>query len=291
MAAADCARACLVLVTRPGPAGQRLSSELRARGQGALWWPAFDLLAPDDLEPLHELLQRLDRFDLVVFVSAAAVRGLAALDGWGPWPRRTAIAAPGAGTLGLARSLLPGAAEARGIVPAFARSASAGEPSGGVSSGSEALWEALRVHSPTPRQALIVRAESGREWLGERLRETGCQVAYASVYRRVVHSPSPEQRAALAAAFGAGLRAASVVTSSEAVAALDRQLAEAPGAKGWVRQGLALSSHPRIGEALRAAGYGEVRPCEPTADGVMDALVTSDAGPPAEAQRAKAGAR
>jgi uroporphyrinogen-III synthase len=82
-----------------------------------------------------------------------------------------------------------------------------------------------------------------------------------------------------------------VVTSSEAVAALDRQLAEAPGADSWVRRGLALSSHARIGEALRAAGYGEVRPCEPTADAVLDALAASRAGLPAQAPGEKAGAR
>jgi uroporphyrinogen-III synthase len=74
----------LALVTRPGEAGQRLSSALRDRGQDALWWPAFDLLAPAELEPLQALLRSLGQFDLAVFVSAAAVRGLAALDLCGP---------------------------------------------------------------------------------------------------------------------------------------------------------------------------------------------------------------
>jgi uroporphyrinogen-III synthase len=119
---------------------------------------------------------------------------------------------------------------------------------------------------------LIVRAESGRDWLAERLREGGCQVQYASVYRRVVHVPSPEQRAALAVCRGRGDRALPIVTSSEAVAALDRQLGETPDAKAWLRQGLALCSHPRIEQTLRAAGYPEVRECEPTAAGVLEAI-------------------
>ncbi len=274
----DASRGCLVLVTRPGEAGQRLSSQLRARAQGALWWPAFDLLAPADLEPLQALLQRLDRFDLVVFVSAAAVRGLAALDGSTPWPHRTAIAAPGANTLQLARDLMPGASAARAIGPAA-----------GAQPGSEALWEALRADT-LPRQALIVRAESGREWLGERLREAGCQVVYASVYRRVVHGPSPEQRAALDAARAAGVRAACLVTSSEVVAALDRQLADETDARAWLRQGLALGSHARIVEALRAAGYGDVRECEATADGVLQAMGVSAEAAGTQALVAKAGA-
>jgi uroporphyrinogen-III synthase len=92
------------------------------------------------------------------------------------------------------------------------------------------------------------------------------------VYRRVVHIPGPEQRAALAACRGAGDRAVPVITSSEAVAALDRQLGETPDAPAWLRQGLALCSHPRIAQALHSAGYGEVLECEPSAQGVLDAL-------------------
>jgi len=67
-------RGTLALVTRPGEPGQRLSTALRDRGQRALWWPAFDLLAPAELEPLQALLQRLAEFELAVFVSPAAVR-------------------------------------------------------------------------------------------------------------------------------------------------------------------------------------------------------------------------
>ena len=49
---------------------------------------AFDLLAPAELEPLQALLQRLAEFELAVFVSPAAVRGLSALDLCGPCPSR-----------------------------------------------------------------------------------------------------------------------------------------------------------------------------------------------------------
>jgi len=258
----------VVVVTRPGEAGQRLSCALRDRGQAALWWPAFELLAPDELGPLHAVLRDLARFDLVVFVSAAAVRGLAGLDGCGQWPPGTAIAAPGASTLQLARSLLPGAAAARSIGPAAETR----------QSGSEALWEALREQATPPRLALIVRAETGREWLGDRLREAGCRVEYASVYRRVVHTPSAEQRAALGACRAAGRRAIALVTSSEAVAALDRQLGESPEAKAWLREGLALCPHPRIAQALRAAGYAEVIECELSAAAVVDAIRNSRRG-------------
>jgi uroporphyrinogen-III synthase len=270
----------VVLVTRPGEAGQRLSGALRDRGQPALWWPAFELLAPAELEPLQTLLRGLARFDLVVFVSAAAVRGLAALDGGVRWPPGTAIAAPGSSTLRLARSLLSGAAEARGIEP----------QADTVQPGSEGLWEVLQREPEAARSVLIVRADAGREWLGDRLREAGCRVEYASVYRRVVHSPSPEQHAALAACRAAGIGAVPVVSSTEAVAALDRQLGESPEARAWLRQGPALCSHPRIAQALRAAGYADVIECELSAAGVADAIGGFRRGRPA-ARRAEARAR
>jgi uroporphyrinogen-III synthase len=270
-------RGAIALVTRPGEAGQRLACALRDRGQSALWWPAFDLLAPADVEPLQTMLQQLAEFDLVVLVSPAAVRGLAALDVCGKWPVTTRIAAVGGGTLHLAHGLLPGAQAARSIAPA------ADAPQG----GSEGLWEALRREREPPRRVLIVRAETGREWLGDRLREAGCQVEYAGVYRRVVHIPSREQRAALAASQG-GDRVAAIVSSSEAVAALDRQFSETPDAKAWLRQGLALCSHPRIANALRTAGYSVVRECELTASGVLEAMDGAGTGArdpgPAEAR-------
>jgi len=130
---------------------------------------------------------------------------------------------------------------------------------------------------------LIVRAEAGREWLGERLREAGCRVEYAAVYRRVIHSPSGEQRAALAATCSVGDRAVVMLTSSEAVAALDRQLTEGPEIQSWLRRGRALCSHPRIAQAALAAGYSEARECEPTAAAVMQAIDGAGRGEPAQA--------
>jgi len=256
---------CLVLVTRPGEAGESLSAALREAGQRALWWPTFDLLAPEQPEPLRALLRHLAEFDLVVFVSPAAVRGLAAHDLGSGWPAGTAIAAAGPSTLALARSLLPGAATAR----------IAGLASGAQESGSEALWEGLQTEAALPRRVLIVRAESGREWLGERLREAGCRVEYASVYRRVVHMPDQAQAAALAARCSAGDCAACVLTSSESVGALDRQLEGLAEVRAWLRQGLALCSHSRVMHAVRAAGYARVIECQPTVDSVLQALAAA----------------
>jgi uroporphyrinogen-III synthase len=251
-----------VIVTRPGEAGQRLSAGLRDLGLAALWWPVFDLLPPLDASALQSMAQRLAEFDLVIFVSPASVRGWANLDLCAQWPAATAIAGVGATTLQLARSALPGAGAARGIAPCADT----------VLAGSEGLWEALRRQTPLPRHVLIVRAESGREWLADRLREAGAQVEYASVYRRLMHAPSPEQRAALGACVATATDAATIMTSSEAVAALDSQLEQAQDLQAWLRQGLVLASHPRIAQALVSAGYGRVQQCEPEILQVAEAI-------------------
>jgi uroporphyrinogen-III synthase len=66
--------------------------------------------------------------------------------------------------------------------------------------------------------------------------------------------------------------AATIMTSSEAVAALDSQLEQAQDLQAWLRQGLVLASHPRIAQALVSAGYGRVQQCEPEILQVAEAI-------------------
>ncbi len=238
----------LVLVTRPGASGRRLSAQLRAGGESAridaLWWPAFELRPAAEREVLRRRLQGLDRYDLVVLVSPGAVEALAGLFE-GRWPTATRLAAVGQATLQSACATLPGAAEAPRVAPAAAES------------GSEGLWEALAL-GPPPRRVLIVRAESGREWLADRLREAGAEVESLAAYQRLEHAPSALQWAALRSAVAAGTAPVLAVSSSEAVEVLERQFADLPGLPALLRQQAALAVHPRVAAALVAAGFGRV---------------------------------
>ncbi|MFN7887408.1 MAG: uroporphyrinogen-III synthase, partial [Betaproteobacteria bacterium] len=65
---------------------------------------------------------------------------------------------------------------------------------------------------------------------------------------------------------------ASVVTSSEAVAALMDAMRDAPAALAALRAGPALASHPRIAERLRVSGFGDVRLCAPNAAAIQAAV-------------------
>ena len=271
-----------VLVTRPQTPGRALAAQLRAAGSDALWWPAFVLLPPDDPAALRSSVERLALFDLIVFVSPAAVRAFAPLL-TEAWPAHAVIAAVGAATAQEARAQLPGASEARIICPAGDTTADG---------GSEALWEALqRGVRPPPRNALIVRAQSGRRWLIDRLLASGARVEETVAYRRVAHVPTAAQWAALRAARAGGARLATLFSSSEAVEALSEALARDPTLSAWLLQGIGLCVHARIEQALRARGLDDVRCCEPEAASIRCALGLPGAATAAASKAARQAVR
>jgi uroporphyrinogen-III synthase len=249
-----------VVVTRPGAAGQALAAELTRRGQPAMWLPAFEFGPPPDEARARAVLASLADFDLAVLVSPQAARATGALLA-GPWPVGTAIAAVGAGTRAAVLAALAGSEHAK-LLPARDEDLDG--------SGSEALWPLLQAMQPLPRRVLLLRAQSGREWLVEKLQAAGSEVTPLAVYSRLPCAPSAELRAGLAAAAAGGL--ASIVSSSDAVDALAGALDGQPEVLRALRAGRALASHPRIAERLRAAGFARVAVCAPDADAIIASL-------------------
>jgi len=257
----------LILITRPQEPGRLLAARLRAAGCDALWWPAFDLLPPEDEAALQACAARVADFDLVIFVSVPAVQAfgaaLAAVRPGAEWPAQIAIAAVGGATAAAVRSALPGAERARLICPP-------GEAA--AEGGSEALWSALQDVPPAPRRVLLVRAQRGRDWLIEKLQGAGAQVEQLAAYRRVSHVPGPAAWGALRAARGAGATLSLLFTSTEAIAAIGQQAWEEERLAPWRAQAVALCVHARIQAKVRAAGYADVRTCDADPQSVRAAL-------------------
>ena len=238
------------------------------QGHSALWWPAFDLLGPGDPQALQACVRSLADFDLVVFVSPMAVQAFAAAMEAAPgagWPVATLLAAVGAATLQAARAGLPGAAAAPFVSPA-------GDAAG--DGGSETLWQALDALQPLPRQALIVRAQSGRPWLAQRLLAKGIVVQEIEAYRRLAHTAEPEDWAALRSALLRGETLAALLSSSEAVSVVTHQLRADALAGAALARAVGLAVHARIAEALHAAGWRDVRRCDASAASIAAALGT-----------------
>jgi len=105
---------------------------------------------------------------------------------------------------------------------------------------------------------LILRAQTGRDWLAERFVESGVDVVAQTVYTRTETVPDQLKLDRLAAAVRMQESLSILFTSSEAVSAFDHQVDGVPGAATWLRQGRALASHPRVAARLLAAGYTRV---------------------------------
>lgn len=241
-----------MIITRPAPAGPRLLQRLQHGGGDAVWWPAFTLGPAPDAGRARATLARLADFDLAIFVSPAAVQAVAELRSE-PWPSGTTIGAVGTATAAAARRLNP-ADRTPIVAPA------------GDDAGSEAFWNEWTRRGLSASRVLILRAQHGREWLGERFAAAGAAVDVVPVYTRVECPLDETARSRLRDWVRTGTRVLAVFSSSEAVEALDHQLAVVPEAPAWLRRGVALATHERVAAQLLAAGYTRVELTGPDDD-------------------------
>ena len=230
----------LLIVTRPAAQAAAWAAELQALGCAAQALPLIEIAPLSDPEPVRAAWRRLDGYALVMFVSANAVQQFHALAPAGAvWPPDLRAGSTGPGTSAALRA----AGVARVAEPAV----------DAPRYDSEALWAQLSGEDWHRRSALIVRGEDGRDWLAEALRARGAAVDFVAAYRRLPPQPDGAAQALLARAQAEPTAHLWLFSSSEAVAHLRRL---APGAD-WSHS-RALASHPRIAEAARGAGFGQV---------------------------------
>jgi len=226
-----------VLVTRPAGLSQALVALLQARGGETVLLPAIEILPPDDHAKLDAAIDRLDAFDIAVFVSPTAVkRANAAVRTRRDWPEGLKYAAIGGATARALREI--GVAEV--IVPTGR-------------GDSEALAALPELSDINGKRILIFRGQGGREALREVLLARGAQVEYAECYLRA--RPRAEVGPLLQRWSGGRIDAVSV-TSAEGLENLFAMLGEAGGA--LLRATPVFAPHPRVGEAARSRGVKQV---------------------------------
>jgi uroporphyrinogen-III synthase len=238
-----------VLVTRPAAQAAGLIARLRELGADALPFPALAILPPSHPETLNTVLEKLDGYNLAIFISPGAAEwGLAAV---GNWPVAVSIAAVGQGT---ARALAT-----RGIASILTPEA------GADSEHLLALPEMARVAG---KHILIFRGEGGRELLADSLRARGARVDYAECYRR--GRPETDPAPALAA-ISAGQIGAVTAFSGET---LDNLLALlGPGCPPAFFDLPLFVPHPRIAEHGRKLGFRSIQATDPGESGLIAGLV------------------
>ena len=229
-----------VLVTRPTGVAEPLAACLRAQGCDAVLLPAIEILPPEDRAGLEVVIDRLEEFDIAVFISPTAVRRAnAAVSARREWPPRLKYAAVGSETARALRNI--------GLAEVLA-------PRG---RGDSAALAALPELSHVAGQRIVIfRGQGGRETLREVLVARGAQVEYAQCYRR---ARPRAQVGPLVERWGRGEIDAVSVTSAEALENLFAML-EAAGTSGpaLLRATPVFVPHPRVADAARSRGIERV---------------------------------
>ena len=189
-----------ILVTRPSAQAGGLAQCIREAGGEPVCVAAIEIRDLADPGPFHGVADRLESFDLAIFVSRNAVRKAFAMlrqrRGGKPWPARLGVAAIGRGS----RAEL----EAQGFSGVLAPQAQ---------SDSEALLALPELARAGGKRVVIFRGDEGRRVLGETLAARGAVVEYAACYRRV----RPEDGGRLREAWARGVDAVTV-SSAEGLA-------------------------------------------------------------------------
>ncbi len=158
-----------VLVTRPAHQAEHLTNLIEAQNGETIRFPVVEILEPLDKTALLELIERLDQFDMAIFISPNAVnRAMPMIQAQrGQLPEHLAVACVGRGT---AREL-----KHFGINTPIV-------PEGRFDS--EALLALPELSNVQKKRIIIFRGVGGRELLGRTLRARGAHIRYAECYRR-----------------------------------------------------------------------------------------------------------
>ncbi len=161
-----------VLVTRPSGQAEPLCNLITEQGGRAIHLPTISIVPTADSSSARALLNKIDDYHVVIFVSPNAVRyGLELMDGRRISPK-TKVTVVGKGT---ARALAERDVEVD-ILPQR-------------QFDSESLLALRELTEIADKRVLIVRGNGGRQLLAETLRSRGAEVDYVEVYSRIPATP------------------------------------------------------------------------------------------------------
>jgi uroporphyrinogen-III synthase len=257
----------VIVVTRPAHEAQAWVKRLEEAGLGARALPLIEIGDAPDRAQLLRARQSFCSHDAAMFVSAQAVERFWSGFDW-PGCQDTRLWAPGPGTA--AALLRHGVPLDRIDQPAH----------DAAQFDSEALWVEVASQVHPGHRLLVVRGASaatasqntdvgqrgnGREWLASQCRAAGGEIAWCVAYER--HAPVWDADTRERAAALAGSQAIWLFSSTEAVTHLRSLCPDAH----W-GNARALATHPRIADAARDLGFGEVRCTRPAVADVLHAL-------------------
>jgi len=157
-----------VLVTRPAHQSSYLANGIRSLGGNPILFPVLEVTDIVDTAPLLKLIDRLEQFDLAVFVSPNAVhKAMNLIQSRRPMPSNLAIAVVGESS----KDALNQYGVHDVIVPT-------------ERFDSETLLEHVVLQDMAGKNVVIFRGNDGRKLLKETLTKRGAHVEYAQCYHR-----------------------------------------------------------------------------------------------------------
>jgi uroporphyrinogen-III synthase len=275
--------AACVIVTRPLQDAQHWVQQLQQCGLVAEALPLIDIAPASDAEAAGRAWDALGGYAACMFVSGNAVeyffkRKMAASRAERAQAAPKTIAVDNPGLPPSLRLMAPGPGTVAALLAAGVPAGQIDAPTADAEQfDSEALWAVVGQRDWRGQRVLVVRGEgqeaggvsSGRDWIARQWQAAGAEVDFVGVYQRRAPMFTEEQvqRARAASADGSVW----LFSSSEAVA----NLVGLPALAGvdW-RRARAVATHPRIVEAVRAAGWGVVVASRPALKDIRDTLAS-----------------
>lgn len=247
-----------VLVTRPEHQAHHLCQMIEAEGGAAVRYPALVIKPRPDRAAVRAAIGPADRYDVIIFVSANAVRF-------------------GADLLGLQRDLpIAAIGQATGAALNAAGFRVSLMPVEG--SDSESLLAMPQLAHMSGQRVLIVRGSGGRELLAEVLTARGALVQYAEIYTREPAHPNAELQGEIEQLWRQGGLRAYVATSVEVLEALVGIVT--PRCRELMDSTALVTGSRRVAEATTRLGLGSpvVLADSPDDAGLTGALVRWNKG-------------
>ena len=274
-----------VIVTRPALEAGLWVGQLEHAGIAAEAIPLIDILplsSPADAQSLRDAWKALGGYAACMFVSGHAVKQF--------FKEKRLFAQAGCAQVAINNvandSVMQISPDVRFMAPGpgtVAALRAVGIPASRIDSpavdasqfDSEALWQVIAGKNWSGCKVLIVRgqsaggegASSGRDWIVRQWQGAGASVDFVSVYQRCAPGWDEARLQRVRQAGGDG--SVWLFSSSEAVANLVG-LAELQG-MDW-QHARAIATHPRIAQAVRAAGWGVVVESRPALADIRQAL-------------------
>ncbi len=242
-----------VVVTRPAHQAGHLAELIERAGGRAILFPTLEIFDAQDMGSLTGVIDRLEQFDLAIFISPNAVnKAMNRIRAKRTWPQGLRCAAVGKGS---AKELARFGCEDVLV------------PQGRFDS--EALLALPELQDVAGKRVVIFRGEDGRELLGDELIRRGAELTLVECYRR--GKPVGGDVGQLLRQWVRGEIDAITVTSGESM----RNLFDLVGKLGqqWLKKTPVFVFHENIAEVARELGVEQVYVTPAGDEGLLSGLI------------------